>query len=174
MARMNRVWFPLLVGLLVAGLLGVGGGGAVAAEPRVTTASIMIPAAAFIPAEDGYDYTNNGMDLYVTSGYGVFTYALPFPVPVVNIKKITLYGYDNTGAADVCVTLYRARPVDFSEDNAGQVCTTVSATAPQAVYTTTIDPRRVTTASQGAYLWVSLNGPGVTLYGVKVNYSYTG
>jgi hypothetical protein len=173
MARTSRLWIPMLVGLLVAGLLGVGGGGAVAAETRVTTASIMIPAAAFIPAQDDYDYTNNGYGLQVTSGTGGFIAPLSFPVPVVNIKRITLYAYDNDPSNQVCVKLYRARPADADRDNTGgSLCTSDVYTAPQVLYQTAFNPRRVTTASQSAYLWVGLYGPTVALYGVKVTYSY--
>ena len=171
MTRTRRLWVPLLMGLLVAGMLGVGGGGAVAAEPRLTTVSVMIPAAAFFPTLDDWDYGNSGFGLYVTSGSGNFIAPLTFPVPVVNIKKITLYAYDNDGLKEVCVTLYRARPADAAEDTTGQVCT-LDGSAPQYASTTLISPRRVTTASQGAYLWVSIGGPGLWLYGVKVNYSY--
>jgi hypothetical protein len=172
MARTSRLWIPVLVGLLVAGMLGIDGGGAVAAEPRSTTASIMIPAAAFIPTMDDWDYGNNGFGLQVTSASGIFVAPLSFPVPVVNIKKITLYAYDNDPSSLLCVTLYRARPADADRDlTGGSVCTS-DASAPQYASTTAISPRRVTTAFQGAYLWVTLYSPTVTLYGVKVNYSY--
>jgi len=169
MTRMRRLWVPVLVGLLVAVLLGPAG--VTATEPRVTTASIMIPASAFSPTMDDLDYENRGFRLQVTSASGAFFAPLSFPVPVVNIKKITLYAYDNDGLKEVCVTLYRARPADAAEDTTGQVCT-LDGSAPQYASTTLISPRRVTTASQGAYLWVSIGGPGLWLYGVKVNYSY--
>jgi len=68
---MRKLLVPVLVGLLVAGVSGVGGDGAVAAEPRVTTRSIMIPAAAFIPTTDDPDYYNLGIDLHVHNE-GVF------------------------------------------------------------------------------------------------------
>jgi hypothetical protein len=172
MARTNRIWIPVLVGSLVAVLLGpTGGGAAAAAEPRVTTTSIMIPAAAFIPTYNS-DYFSMGSYLSMASGSGSFTVPLSFPVPIVNIKKITVYAYDNTGAASVCVSLYRARPTGASEDFAGEVCTADSAAVPQAVYTTTIYPSRVNTAFHAPYLWVVISGPDVKLYGVKVNYSY--
>jgi hypothetical protein len=165
----------LVAGVLVAGVLGVGGGGAVAAEPRVTTASIMIPASAFIPNRDDCDYDNSGDSLQVTSGTCGFIAPLSFPVPVVDIKRITLYAYDNDKSSQVCVKLYRARPVDGSQDSTGgSLCTSDVYTAPQVLYKTAINPRRVNTASQGAYLWVYLTGPTVALYGVKVTYSYTG
>jgi hypothetical protein len=167
MTRTSRLWVPVLVGLLVAGVLGVGGGGAVAAEPRVTTVSIMIPAAAFIPTY-GSDYFSMGSYLAVASGSGSFTAPLSFPVPVVDIKKITAYTYDNSGGASVCVSLYRARPMEASEDYAGQVCT-VDASAPQYGSTTAISPRRMNTAFHAPYLWVFISGPDVKLYGVRIN-----
>ena len=81
----------------------------------------MIPAAAFIPTYNS-DYFSMGSYLAVASGSGSFTAPLSFPVPIVNIKKIAAYAYDNSGGASVCVSLYRARPIDASEP-AGQVCT---------------------------------------------------
>ena len=142
-----------------------------AVEPRVTTRSIMIPAAAFIPTTDNFDYLNTGFGLEMTSGTANFTAPLSFPVPVVNIKRITLYAFDDDASNQVCVTLYRARPADASEDHTGQVCTT-NASAPQYASTTVISPRRLSTAVQAAYLWVNISGPGVVLYGVKITYSY--
>ena len=172
MARTSRLWIPLLVGLLVAGALGVGGGGAVATEPRVTTASIMVPASAFIPTKDDFDYDNGGDSLQVTSGTGAFIAPLSFPVPVVNIKKITVYAHDNTASALISASVYRSRPADGEEDHAGSVATVDSSADPQVVSMTAISPRRVTTATHGPYLWVWFTGSGVRLYGVKVTYSY--
>jgi hypothetical protein len=174
MARAGRLWIPVLVGLLVAGVSGVGSGRAVAAvEPRVTTVSIMIPASAFIPNRDDCDYDNGGYRLQVTSGTCGFYLPLSFPVPVVNIKRITLYAYDNDPLNQVCVKLYRARPADADRDNTGgSLCTSDDAVAPQAPYQTAFNPRRVATAFQAAYLWAGLYGPTVAFYGVKVTYSY--
>jgi hypothetical protein len=165
----RRLWVPLLVAALVAAL--VGPAAVTAAEPRITTQSIMIPASAFIPTTDDWDFGNSGYGLYVASGTGNFVAPLSFPVPVVNIKKITLYAFDNDASSSVCLSLYRAMPAVASEDYAGQVCTT-EASAPQYASTTVISPRRVNTAVQAAYLWVEISGPGLWLYGVKVTFSY--
>ncbi|MFH1330845.1 MAG: hypothetical protein ABIJ48_09385, partial [Actinomycetota bacterium] len=79
---------------------------------------------------------------------------------------------DDDVAASVCVILYRARPARGVEDSVGNVCTVDSVSNPAAPYTTAIDFRQVNTAKQAAYLWVTFNGPGVELYGVKITYSY--
>lgn len=172
MARTSRLWVPVLVGCLVAGLVGVGGGGAVAVEPRTVTASIMIPTAAFIPAYDGIDYYNNGQETTMGTAGGTVFALLSFPVPVVSIRRITVYAYDNTGAANVCAGLYRSRPPAGARDFIGEICTVDSTTDPQTVYTTQISPRQVNTAFHGPYLSVSLSAPGVKFYGVKVTYTY--
>jgi hypothetical protein len=171
MQKAKRLWVPVLAAGLIALAIGPGGSAVTAAEPRVTTASIMISAADFIPTTDDWDYSNNGYWVNVGSGNANFSKGLDFPVGVVTIKRITLYALDDAPGAEVCISLYRARPVDADEDPAASLCST-DASAPQAPYTTAIDPRRVARASQQAYLWVHLSGPGVKFYAVKVTYSY--
>jgi hypothetical protein len=171
MARTSRLWIPVLVGLLVAGALGFGGGGAVATEPRVTTATIMIPAAAFIPATDGEDYHTYGEYLQALIPSSFFA-PLTFPVPVVNIKKITMYVHDDSLTEGVCVWLNRAAPSAADSETMGGVCTSGTSTVnPQVLSSTDIDPRRVNTANYGPYLYMDL-APGVNFYGVKILYSY--
>ena len=163
----------LLAVVLAAGLLvGVGGGEQAAAkEPRATVGKIMIPASAFIPTTDNWDYSNSGYYLTTIGGSGNFSAPLVFPVPVVRIRKITLYAYDNTAGGNICATLFRSQPLTDDEATAGGVCTSDNATDPQVVGTTGIDPRRVNTAVHGPYLWVTID-PNTDFYGVQVVYSY--
>lgn len=169
MSTMRRLWVPVLAALLVAMLIGPGV--VTAAESRATTGKIMIPAASFIPTTGYWDYTNNGSVLYMNSGSGTFTAPLVFPVPEVNIRKIILYAYDNTGAGALCVILYRASAPTGGKLTLGQDCTTDSRANPQVISTTAISPRRVNTALVGPYLWVSIPD-GTAFYGVSVLYSY--
>ena len=175
MARTRMLSTVLLLALMVAAVLSVPGdrGQAGAVEPRETTASIMIPAAAFIPSTGEWSYGNNGNWLSVNSGglgYGHFTAAVSFPVPVVTIKRITLYAYDNN-PAQVCVGPYRARPAIASESALGTVCTTDSTADPQAPYRV-ISGGLISTATQSLYLHLSISGHGVLFYGAKITYSY--
>jgi hypothetical protein len=175
MARMRSLWAPVLVALLVAGFLGLSGGGGTAAAvgPRVTTASIVVPAAAFVPSNKEWSYSNNGNFLRVNSGglgYGHFLAPLQLPVPVANITRITLYAYDNH-PAQVGVSLYRVRPAVAIEKALGAVGTTDSTADPQAPYAA-ISGGLVSAATQGAYLHLGITGTGVLFYGVKITYTY--
>ena len=125
MAQARRIWAPVLVAVLVAVLLGVPGSGAevAAVEPRLTTASIMIPAAAFIATTNNWDYDNNGYYLGMNAGNGNFSALLAFPVSEVSIKRVTLYAYDNNASHDICAKLYRPSPAAGTEILTGSTCT---------------------------------------------------
>ena len=169
------MWAPMLVAVLVAVLLGVPGSSAevAAVEPRLTTASIMIPAAAFIATTNNWDYDNNGYYLKMNAGNGNFSALLAFPVSAVKIKKITLFAYDNDPSYDICAKLYRPSPAAGTEILTGSACTVgANIGNPQAPSTTAISPNGTNTAIHGAYLWVTIGGPGVQFYGVKVTYTY--
>jgi len=126
----RRLWIPVLVGLLVAGMLGVGGGGAVeAAEPRLTTRTITIPAAAFNPVNNTTDFGSNGDELWTFTGGGNFTAPLFFEAPEVTIRKITLFAWDHSSGDNICVGLFRTTPATADEQNMGFVCSTGSSTA---------------------------------------------
>jgi hypothetical protein len=172
MARMRRLWVPVLVGLLVAVFLGPAG--VTAVEPRTVTASIMIPAAAFTPTVDEADYLNGLSYLGVNnSGYYYFA-PLSFAAPEVNVRRITLYAYDNDSlpSHEVCVWLYRTNPTTAAAAFQGSACTSDGTLDPQVVYTTDIGPRTVNTAVHGSFLRIGISAGAERLYGVKVTYSY--
>ena len=173
----KRLWAVLLVGVLVAGLLvGFGDGDeAVAKQPRATYDRIMISAAAFVPATDSADYTNYGDYLRVSNGVRGFTAPLSFPVPVVNIRRITFFAYDATWSDEVCVNLHRSSPAAGTAVPAGGRCTRNRTALPQKVGIPDLSPRRVNTAVHGSYLFLSMEGKppsGSFFWGVEVLYSH--
>ena len=177
MALSKRLWAVLLAAVLVAGLLvGFGGGDeAVAKEPRATIGKIMVPAAAFIPTSDNWDYDSVGWSLGMVSGSGGFTAPLSFPVPVVNIRRITFFAYDATWSDEVCVNLHRSSPAAGTAVPAGGRCTRNRTALPQKVGIPDLSPRRVNTAVHGSYLFLSMEGKppsGSFFWGVEVLYSH--
>lgn len=174
----KRFLVPALVGLLVAGILGLGGG-AGAVEPRLAIArTITIPAAAFHPASDDTDFYNYSERLSTTTGSGTFLAPLFFEAPEVNIRRITLFARDD-GPASVCVYLLRSNPA--TPGGGGQemsrVCSAgTSAEYPVAFTQKTFNYRKVTGA-YGPSLLVSLPGPAsedYAFFGVRIVYAYEG
>jgi hypothetical protein len=166
----RRLWVPLLVALLVAALIGPGV--MTGAEPRATvTRALMIPAAAAIPGWSDMDYSNNGGTLTLGSGIGTFSIPLSFAVPVVTLKRITLYAYDNGPGSQASANLWRTYPPEAAQAWLGTAATIDGADDPQTVTTTTISPRTVNTANYGLFLAVHLSGTA-KFYGVKILYSY--
>jgi hypothetical protein len=172
----RRLWIPVLVGLLVAGMLSVGGGGAVeAAEPRLTTRTITVPAAAFNPVNSTTDFGSNGDELWTFSGGGQFTAPLFFEAPAVTIRRITLFVWDNSSGEDICVGLFRTTPASADEQNMGFVCSTGASTTDPAVFTQRTFTSRRVTGAYGPYLFLWLPGSlsqGYRFYGVRITYAY--
>jgi hypothetical protein len=157
--------------LLVAVLAGSVGGAVTAAEPRLATASIVVPAAAFTAVDSASAYHNEGFYLAASAGGG-FLAPVVFPVRVVSIKKITLYAFDNSSGGDVCLSLIRLALAEVTVKNQGRVCTAgASAGDFQVVTLTSISPRPVNTALHGSYLLAQIPA-GQLLHGVRITYSY--
>jgi hypothetical protein len=161
----------VLVGCLVAMLLGPGL--TAGAEPRtVVTSALLIPATAAIPTEDGQDYAMSGSSLTVGSLGGRFAVPLSFPVPVVTIRRITVYAYDNSTMGGVVITLNRSDPRYHAEAMLCQIGTTgMSLDDPRTVASSEISEPTVNTATRGLYLRISMVS-ATRLYGVKILYSY--
>ncbi len=169
----RRLWVPLLAAILIAALVGPAGGAAGAAEPRLTTRTITIPAGAFSAASDNIDFVNYGSELSTESGGGNFVAPLFFEAPQVTVKKITLYAYDN-GGSDICLILYRTTPASGGQQIMGAACSTgASTTLPREFTMTTLNPKLIT-GGYGPYVMLSLPGPnaGYAFFAVKITYTY--
>ena len=108
----------------------------------------------------------------ITYNDGTLVAPLWFPVPVVNIRRITLYVLDESADNDACLYLFRGDPAAGTTLRLGEVCTTgADPTDPQAWSPRTSARAQVNTAARGAYLSLTLKD-GVKVYGVKINYTY--
>jgi len=163
-----------LLAVATAGPLGAGQVVQAAVEPRTTvTRTITLPAAAFDPTSDNWDFDNLGYNLYSNLWGGNFATALFFEAPVVTIRRITLYALDN-GGEDMCVYLRRSTPAAGGEDDMGQICSSGASIGVRAFTQTTFTHRRITGA-YGPYLWLYLPdtaAAGYEFYAVKIVYGY--
>ena len=144
-----------------------------AAEPRLTTRTVTIPAVAFAPTNDAVDYYRRGTELRIESGSGTFTAPLSFEVPVVTIRKVTFCAVD-AGSGNLILGLYRDQPAAEQTLQLGEVYTTGSSWSMQVVTLSNLSSRRITGA-YGAFLSVYLPGTypnGYKFIGAKVTCSY--
>lgn len=157
----------VLAALLVATMVGVvwarPSRGAQAAD---IVRKVTIPAAFFIPSEDGLDWFNDG----ALSGNGAFTAPVIFPtLSAVTVKKVTLSVEDHNGTADACVTLKRASPKNLSQVSMATACSSGSWGGPVNFDDDTIDYATVWPA-HGPFLWLELDGTSILVYGVTIEY----
>lgn len=166
----KRFAAPVVVALLVAPLVGGPALGAGRARQTVV-AQIMIPAAAFVPADNDYGYWSSP-DSNRLMGIGIFRAPINFPVPVVSVRSITLYAHDGSAVMSICAHLYRSSPASGQFVDMGYTCTAGGVTSdPQMTSTADLSPRRVDTRLHGTFLVVDMY-PNLSLYGVRVTYAY--
>ena len=174
MKEVKKSWIAVLSGaLLMATLVGV-----VWARPNGRpqgagpTRKLTVPAASFIPADEAYNYWNDGTYLLMQSGSGSFTAPVVFPTKkTVTVEKITLYAYDNNSTWAACVWLRRARPTHGDHQNMGQACSTdQSSNDPRSFTDATINPSAVR-PGHAPYLWLHIqSSPGLGVYAVRIEY----
>jgi hypothetical protein len=181
----RRLWVPLLALLLVAVI--VGPGTVTATEPRVTTRTITIPAAAFQPSSDSTGVHYNPGYKLTTDISRTFVAPLSFEAPVVYVKRITLVAYDNlpysgTGFfsdlqlqvpfGEICAFLMRSTPMSDSYEFMSSVCSDGTGTLVRAFTQRAFTVRRITGA-YGPYLFLWFGGgDGLSFNAVKITYSY--
>jgi hypothetical protein len=158
----------VLAALLVATIVG-----AVWARPNeateAVTRKVTIPAASFIPNQDGLSYGNTGQRLWVNSGSAEFIAPVVFPcVEWVTVRKVTLSVTDNNANDDACVFMFRASPKNLSAVMMAQACSSSSGGA-HNYSDATIDNAQVY-RNQSAFLILDMWGPSIDVYGVTIEY----
>ena len=129
---------------------------------------IDIPAVAFIPLNDSYDYSDDGLVLRMDTDAGQF--AAPINIPAnVYIKSIILYAYDASVLRNICAQIHRHNTAQYTYGNLGGVCTSGSS-GYQAVSTWSISPQFIS-SHHGAYVYLVIEDPiDLSFYGVKIKY----
>lgn len=167
---------------LVAVLFGMSGNlPLTAAEPEVAarttiTRTLTIPAAAFTPTGPILDWFNSGMGVGVRSPSdlpAVFVAPVYFEAPLVTVRKMTLYGWDNNEEADMCLSLQRNVLPTGVPQTMGEVCSNGADLQVRSFATDVFDARRVT-GNHGAYVILILNSyhPSDFFADAQIVYTY--
>jgi len=179
-ARASRVRAPAL--FLIAVMLAAvavnapSHDAAAKSESRLTVHRVTIPAAHFIPAIDGMDYSNLGGELWMASDMpGAFTAPIPYTydgTDYIFITRVELLVFDFDSAGEVCLEVWRAEPGDAGDSFMGSDCSGWVGTSGMDPQSIMIYPgtRRVN-AGQRAYLNLFLSSGDLDFYAVRVTYT---
>jgi hypothetical protein len=176
--RAGRIILVLAGLLLAATVLPAGSEPEAGAAPQAGEAiearawyTITVPASSFIPSRDDYDYVNDGDWVWSDSGTSVFTATVPFPFPSVTVRQVHLYAYDNEAGLDVCVNLFRVKPVQATKAQMAYVCSSGASTIEPRTFKDTSITAPVVGGYTSAYLWVTVPTGNVGVYGVTIKYT---
>lgn len=139
---------------------------------RAKTSYISIPAAAFHPAQEGYEFNNDGKVIWNLDGDSVYYLAqLQLPHEAI-ITKLTFYWWDGSQLDGRC-ELYR---IDLmgGENQMAVAYTHGSTASPNGSVDANIDFATVDNSSYAYYLWLYLPDNLIAAYGVVIEYTFTG
>jgi hypothetical protein len=141
-----------------------------AVEPRAWY-TMTVPASSFIPTQDNWDYYNAGYYVESTTGTSAFTATVPFPFPSVTVRQVILHAYDSEAGSDICLRMYRAKPVGGTYAKMANVCSTGdSFTDPRAFKDVSITAS-VVQGYTSAYLSLTVPPGNQRAYGVTIKYT---
>jgi hypothetical protein len=183
MKELKRLWIPLLLGaVLMATLVGVASARPSARPLQQPWRVLTVPVQNCDPQEETVDYRHQSDCLLCEAGACLFFCSLDFPaageqaVGAVNVKRLTLYAYDNdTGGGDwVSASLYKS----YGPSAGGN---TVMATASTMGSDSTADPQTVMDTSivdnpiyrvQGNFLTMYIGDTTLKAYAVHIHYTW--
>jgi len=173
MRKVNRTWMAVVAAALVLGTLV----GVVWARPSdrpgsaESTRKVTLPGAVFIPTGKMYDWSNDGLKVWCSSGSCYWAAPVVFPtLSSVTVERVKLHVYDNNGAAYACATVYRASPAGGSMPVLGGVCSPFSGATSNPETFTSAAINKAVWPSHGAIVWLTVDAPDIYVYGVTVEY----
>ncbi len=136
------------------------------------TSYIAVSAAAFNPMEDGYDYINQGEELWNNDGSSDH-YAAPIQLPHgATVSKMTFYWWDGSSGADGHCTMYRTT-LTGTEVVVAEAWTDGNAATADSSEDNSIVYATVDNSQYSYYLYWDLPDMVVAGYGVVIEYKYT-
>jgi hypothetical protein len=136
------------------------------------TSYVAVAAAAFHPSEDGYDFRNNGMELWNIDNYSD-NYVAQVQLPHgATVTKLTFHWWDSSEDDGSC-SLYR---IDLAggELEMARAMTSGSAATPESSEDITINLASIDNSQYAYYLWLHLPTSVVGAYGAVIEYTVAG
>jgi hypothetical protein len=180
MKRIKRLWMPMLLGvLLIATVVGAASARPKARPREQAWRVLTVPPSACTSRDDGHAWWHSPHKLECQEGGATCSFLCPvnFPaageqaVGAVNVKRLTMYFYDNS-ANDINAGLFKSYPpTGAGVVMAGVAPTGALADDPRAALDSTIVNNPVYRV-QGPYIWVDAACCNIYLYGFFVHYTW--
>jgi hypothetical protein len=147
MRRLRGLCMPVLVGLLlISTVVGVAGARPTARPEQQAWRVLAIHPDACVPTTDDEDYTRAGTEVHCDDALlgCTFVCAIDFPaageqaVGAVNVKRVTMYTYDNHLQTSASFTMTKLYPPSKGAAKMASAETADSPSDPQAVVDTSI------------------------------------
>ena len=181
MKLMKKLWIPLLLGLLLmATVVGLANARPNARPLGQARRVLAVPTGACIPRRSSESWMHFAHYVQCDSGMCEFICAVNFPaageqaVGAVNVKRLTMYAYDNNSGAgeDAKAWLHKAyAPTGGLATMANVTTSGTSAADPEVLTDTTINNNPVY-RTQGPVLWLDIGGTSIKVYGFFVHYTW--
>jgi hypothetical protein len=177
MKKIKRLLIPALLGVvLIAAVVGVASARPNARPLEQAWRVLAVSPHACTPDGDvgAYDYTASYLECDATPCN--FYCAIDFPaageqaVGAVNVKRLTMFAYDNTGG-DVEVFLMKTYGPTGGNQQMATASSTDSASSPQTVMDTSIENNPIY-RTQAPYIFVRMDDASFFVAGFHVHYTW--
>ena len=178
MRKLKRLWSPLLLGvLLMATLAGVATATPNARPLGQAWRVLTVPSADCIPSDADEDWSSSAPQIWCETGGCMWHCVVHFPaageqaVGAVNVKRVTMYAYDNSGGQATFYLWKTYLPNAGSEKIMAQGTTVDSIAIPQTVMDTSIEYNPVY-RSQAPVMWVTIGATSIPVFGFYIHYTW--
>jgi len=139
------------------------------AATQAGTGYISVPAASFQPYPNGYDYVNDGMQIYMNAGSGYFVAPLQLPHGAT-VTKITFYFYDEDPILDNYVFIVLFRNIFYYSDQLVSIVSTDVGL--DSVSETTISYSIIDNSQYSYFITLYLGSNSVIFYNAFIEFTY--
>jgi hypothetical protein len=182
MKRIKALWLPLLLGvLLMATVVGVAGAKPDARPQQQGWRVLTVSPADCVSRDDlhAWWHSTTYLECWESGATCAHLCAVNFPaageqaVGAVNVKRLTMFAYDNNGGSDIDANLYKLYPPTGGSVMMASVATTgTSAADPQGGVMDTSIVGNPVYRTQGPYIWVHLSCCNIELKGFFIHYTW--
>jgi hypothetical protein len=176
--RIKRLYIPLVLGVvLIAAVVGVASARPNSRPVEQAWRVLAVPSHACIPEDDteDWDFELDRLECDVAPCFFVcpanFPAAGEQAVGAVNVKRVTMYVYDNDVGGNVTVTLVKTYPPSGGQVSMASAGTSNSPADPQALVDTSIVNNPIYRV-QAPYIYLGMGATNARVYGFFIHYTW--